>query len=155
MKSPLNRNGTYTQRDWTRDHHATVAGANPEPCPKCGRMGFYGPRARSGDQYYRACRFCGFWQEVGGEPQYFEPTVHGCGSWPSVAGAPYIWWVHRDATAYVCPYCERDVDVKSHEARNPYLHRDHPWWKVPQRKSYRRYMKFWAQWSAAAGRPYL
>lgn len=38
------------------------------PCPGCGVIGFYSPR-EVGNRKYRACKFCGFWQEVdNGEP---------------------------------------------------------------------------------------
>ena len=41
------------------------------PCPACQTVGFYGPRIYPGQgeptRKYRACKFCGFWQEAWGE----------------------------------------------------------------------------------------
>ena len=40
------------------------------PCPNCKTIGFYGPRRNPPEgeiiRKYRACKFCGFWQEVWG-----------------------------------------------------------------------------------------
>ena len=39
------------------------------PCPDCHTVGFYGARLerrQDGDRKYRACKFCGFWQEASG-----------------------------------------------------------------------------------------
>jgi hypothetical protein len=40
------------------------------PCPDCKTVGFYGPRLiKEGEtitRKYRACKFCGFWQEAAG-----------------------------------------------------------------------------------------
>lgn len=41
------------------------------PCPCCQTVGFYGPRVspslEAPTRKYRACKFCGFWQEVWGD----------------------------------------------------------------------------------------
>lgn len=41
------------------------------PCPNCKTVGFYGPRVspalEAPTRKYRACKFCGFWQEVWGD----------------------------------------------------------------------------------------
>ena len=145
---------TYTLWDWTVDDEALEAGSPPQPCPKCNRTGFYGPRAHRG-QKYRSCWFCGFFQELDKEPEYWLPTVHGCPKWPSVAGAPYIWWVPPDQRVYECHYCLRELDVEAAQGPNPYLHGDHPWWKVPQNKSHHRYVKFWERWPKTRGRSHL
>jgi hypothetical protein len=41
-------------------------------CPQCKSLGFYGPKLTKNDageivRKYRACKFCGFWQEVRGK----------------------------------------------------------------------------------------
>lgn len=41
-------------------------GCNLE-CPSCHEIGFYGPREiKSEGRKYRACKWCGFWQEAAG-----------------------------------------------------------------------------------------
>lgn len=36
-------------------------------CPSCGSRGFYGPKGSyEKGRKYRACKFCGFWQEASG-----------------------------------------------------------------------------------------
>jgi len=37
-------------------------------CPECKTLGFYNPREdKNSGRKYRACKFCGFWQEVSGK----------------------------------------------------------------------------------------
>jgi predicted RNA-binding Zn-ribbon protein involved in translation (DUF1610 family) len=145
----------YSESVWRWEQQVIESGAEPLPCPKCGRTGFYGPRTRRWHRNYRACRFCGFWQDLDDKAKYCRSVVHGCSRWPHVAGAPYIWWVLPGQRAFTCPYCMAEVRVESAEVNNPYFNRSHPWWKVPQNKSQARYMKFWAQWPMSRGRPYL
>jgi len=38
-------------------------------CPSCQNFGFYGPKG-SPERMYRACKFCGFWQEADGSGPY-------------------------------------------------------------------------------------
>lgn len=45
------------------------------PCPNCKSVGFYGPKVTENDageviRRYRACKFCGFWQEADGSDPY-------------------------------------------------------------------------------------
>ena len=89
----------YTEDEWAEESYALGAErADPVPCPRCKRTGFYGPRAL--EAKYRACRFCGFFQEVGHGPLRFVPVVHACNSWPECAKAAYVWWVPPEQKKY-------------------------------------------------------
>ncbi|KPJ84309.1 MAG: hypothetical protein AMS18_16945 [Gemmatimonas sp. SG8_17] len=153
----------YTEADWEEESYDLfVMRANPQPCPKCGRTGFYGPRAMDPGRKYRACRLCGFWQFVGHDPLRFNPTAHDCEDWPQCARAPYIWWVHPDEKRYTCPYCRQqlviesqNVFVKSVLIVAPIDDPDHPWLKVPQNRSYPYYQRFWEHWAVTKGRVIL
>ena len=73
----------FTEKEWEeemkksyfcRKHWPT--GSCTMPCPNCKTVGFYGPRGREDEsgnvpRKYRACKFCGFWQEAFG-PIYDE-----------------------------------------------------------------------------------
>ncbi len=84
-------NGTeYTEKQWEEEMRLDkFCGQHPNwfhsgcslQCPKCRSVGFYGPKVtvnNAGEitRKYRACKFCGFWQEAwgsvwnerGGEP---------------------------------------------------------------------------------------
>jgi hypothetical protein len=72
------------------------------PCPDCATVGFYGPRAVEDAagvtvRKYRACKFCGFWQEVGGEPYRCSMFFHECGG-----RGLYDWKTSDD---YRCGFC--------------------------------------------------
>ncbi len=64
----------YTEKQWEEEMKRSFfcgrhwgAGSCIIPCPRCGVIGFYGPRGGSSQgRKYRACKFCGFWQEVWG-----------------------------------------------------------------------------------------
>lgn len=146
--------GPYSLRAWRRDWVARDRGDVPRPCPKCRTIGFFGPRIRPFCQY-RACRFCGFWQDVDQDPEYRLPTVHGCLNWPVIAGAPYIWWVPVHADTYACPFCPEDVERSAAKAANPFFVRSHPWGKLPQNRMGRWYRAYWAQWRLSRGRTFL
>ncbi|MCH7874433.1 MAG: hypothetical protein IH965_03945 [Gemmatimonadetes bacterium] len=130
-------------------------GRDPGPCPSCGQTGFYGPRVGGQGRRYRACRFCGFHQEVGGAPSRAHPTVHGCSTWPDTARAPYIWWVPPKQDEYTCPFCETHVALEESRVTAPIDDPEHPWWKVPQARSRFYYARFWENWPHTKGRVFL
>ena len=79
-------------------------------CPVCSALGFYGPRLEKRrddvDRRYRACKFCGFWQEVtgyvhrekGGTPyRCIMVSCARCGS--------YDWKVPWDIQDKLCGRC--------------------------------------------------
>ena len=153
----------YNMSDWEEESYQLfVERADPQPCPRCGTTGFYGPRAVDPGIKYRACRFCGFWQSVDGEPEQCRPTSHGCEEWPECARAPYIWWVRQDTKRYTCPFCRQEVNVVSHNSfmkgvliLSPLENLDHPWRKVPQNRTYSYYLRFWENWACTKGRVIL
>jgi hypothetical protein len=70
----------YTERQWEEEMKAPLillpSGqvfpfGRALPCPQCKTIGFYGPRHSPSEgeiiRKYRACKFCGFWQEASGE----------------------------------------------------------------------------------------
>jgi len=64
----------YTLKEWEKEMKMNRACSCPGlgscliPCPWCKIIGFYGPRI-VGERKYRACKFCGWWQEIdNGEP---------------------------------------------------------------------------------------
>lgn len=147
---------TYSFEAWEEELYLAYAeGADPHPCPECGRTGFYGPRFAEPDLRYRSCRFCGFWQSVEGAPALGLPTVHGCETWPHVARAPYLWWVAPSTTSYTCPYCRDEVNVADATVTIPGRDRRHPWWKVPQGRTAKYYRRFWENWAATKGRVFF
>lgn len=161
--SEKNQSATYTETDWDGESYTLFAErGDPAGCPECGRTGFYGPRAAGGGRKYRECRFCGFAQDVGQPPIRLGPTVHGCEEWPACAKAPYVWWVHPNEESYKCPYCGKKVTVisrnffaKSALITGPSEDPEHPWWRVPQNRTYAYYLRFWENWPITKGRVFL
>ncbi len=146
----------YTQADWDDECFANFGeGRDPAPCPACGRTGFYGPRIEDPDRRYRACRFCGFTQDVDGAAQRYRPTAHDCAPWPTCAKAPYLWWVAPGVASYTCPFCRERAVVSKCLVSAPVDDSNHPWWKVPQRRNRAYYVRFWENWDPTKGRVYL
>jgi hypothetical protein len=141
----------YTERDWERENAALLGGRPPGPCPRCGRVGFYGPRRSGPERKWRLCTFCGFAQDVGGPEGRYRPTAHGCAAWPEVAGAPYIAWVPPDVESYECPVCGGRVTVANALVVAPADDPGHPWWRVPQ--DLRSATEWLALWRSAIGSP--
>ena len=139
----------YTTADWQAENTALQHGVDPQPCPSCGRTGFYStrradpPSGRTMRRLYRACKFCGFWQDVDADPVRHRATAHTCLGWPKPAGASYIWWVRPDESSYECPYCRQQVTVAAALVSIPAEDTQHPWWTVPQHRSQAYYLAFW------------
>lgn len=133
----------YDVAAWDAENRALLEGGEPQPCPECGRTGFYGPRRASPKERYRACTFCGFRQPVGAAPVRDQAWSHGCDRWPRVAGAPLVEWAPADAETIPCPYCGGRTDVKTHRVTAPAEDEEHPWHRVPQNLSSVEYLKYW------------
>lgn len=145
----------YPASVWDEEAFAVFAeGRDPQPCPVCGRMGFFGPRV-VGVVRHRACRFCGFYQEVDGPAARATPTVHGCGEWPEIARAPYIWWAAPGEASYTCSFCRGTVEIGACTVTPPSEDRKHPWWRVPQGRNRFYYARFWENWPFTKGRVFL
>lgn len=87
-------------------------------CPWCKITGFYGPRVAE-ERKYRACKFCGWWQEVGdGEP--YRCTAVQC-----------LDCLHADAhqkfNGQVCRKCGSGNKT---EIPWPIDHNEHPAWAM-------------------------
>lgn len=148
-------NLAYTAAAWDEDAFAAYAeGRDPQPCPTCGRVGFFGPRV-VGVSKLRQCRFCGFHQEAEDAPARAVPTVHGCAEWPEIARAPYIWWVAPGDASYTCAFCRGSVTVADHTVTPPSDDPSHPWWRVPQGRNRFYYARFWENWPFTKGRVFL
>ncbi len=127
----------YTEADWLAEDAALKKGSAPPPCPSCGRTGFYAPRADDNipPRHYRACKFCGLWQDVGMRPHTIiryecHHWLHQVADWKE----PHESWD--------CPVCDKHfmpVDAVSWPRDNP----AHLWWKVPQSLSQAQYAEVW------------
>ena len=93
---------TYTLKQWEEENGIVQSSYHPHygscrlPCPNCKVIGFYAPRGDAEGRKYRACKFCGFWQEVDGEPYRYEAVLCpdcGCFDW------------HIKFTGQVCNNC--------------------------------------------------
>lgn len=146
----------YTADQWEEDAFAVFAeGRDPPACPACSQTGFYGPRVTPDGERYRGCRFCGFYQEIGGPAGRAQACVHGCGPWPEIARAPYIWWAPPGTDTFVCPFCDATVATSSALTEPPSDNPDHPWWRVPQQRTRFYYARFWENWPYTKGRTFL
>lgn len=72
----------YTEQDWCLEMQQVRAGKRLA-CHDCGSDHDYSPRAAERDdgtiRLYRACKWCGFWQEADGKPPYrCWLSVHVC-----------------------------------------------------------------------------
>lgn len=108
---------TYTEKQWEEEmremqfcgKHPAFGSCNLE-CPSCHEIGFYGPREiKSEDRKYRACKWCGFWQEAAGK--VFDDR--GGDSYPGAifshpkCGAEKFWGT-ADRPSY-CEECRSDL----------------------------------------------
>lgn len=153
--SVANANLVYSAAAWDEDAFALYAeGREPQPCPVCARVGFFGPRV-VGVSKLRACRFCGFHQEADEAPARATPTAHACAEWPDIARAPYIWWVPPGESTYTCAFCREVVKVDEHTVTPPSDDPNHPWWRVPQGRNRFYYARFWENWPFTKGRVFL
>lgn len=126
---------TYTDADWHAENQTLLAGGNPPPCPRCGRRGFYAPRWAEPDRHYRACKFCGFWQNVDSPPHEiirYECTGHDhcVADWKE----PHESWA--------CPICGTSYTPTAAvpwPAHNP----KHCWNKAPASGTQADFAAFW------------
>ena len=110
----------YTEEQWLDENRYPLiffqltggpfAFGSTLPCPSCQTVGFFAPRfeprQNDVDRKYRACKFCGFWQELtgymhrqqGGEP--YRCVMVGC----TQHGA-FDWKVPGDTREIRCGNC--------------------------------------------------
>lgn len=122
---------TYTESDWEKEMSLNkFCGRHPNwfysgctiPCPSCKSVGLYGPKlsvdetTKEINRIYRACKFCGWWQDVGGEP-YFCIPIH-CKSCNI-----YDWTQPKEEKDFKsCPKC----GVKYVKTKPPSDDQNHP-----------------------------
>lgn len=101
----------------------------PLPCPCCKTIGFYGPRRNPPEgeitRKYRACKFCGLWQEVWGTGfndrggKAFRCVALYCNTCGS-----YDWTLPKDLDDYkLCSNCNdsnKKVDWASDDPSHPF-----------------------------------
>ena len=94
----------YTAKQWREERSALNRGDPPSKCPSCKRTGFYAPREDHPEKPrkpYRACLFCGFWQDVGGdEGRATKYECHG-----------HLGTTAPGAKTWRCPGCGLEKDT--------------------------------------------
>jgi len=135
----------FTVSQWRAERGALNRGAPPPKCPNCGRTGFYAPREDHSEKTrntYRACLFCGFWQDVGGPAG--RATRYECHGHQETRG-PGVGWR--------CPSCNGE---KAPGTGEPWPTDDpkHRWWLVPQGLSQADYITYWRMEWGHDAKPY-
>ena len=111
----------YTEQQW--QHEMDAGGwigpyflGTTIPCPDCGSFGFYGPRqeppppAMPITRKYRACKFCGFWQEAMGQVLIDHgPEPYRCNHFSCDKCGAYGWRSPWNKGNEVCPNCKVDM----------------------------------------------
>ena len=136
----------FGQGEWEELNDAVFLGTEaPRPCPACERTGFFGSRADSNipQRFYRMCKFCGFFQNVGEESSYLVPNAHPCERSPTILGERYIQWCGATEVSRQCFSCAEEYDVRSHLVSRPSATPEHVWWQVPQDMDRAGYVAFW------------
>lgn len=105
----------YTEQNWEDEmrvnkfcgrHHSWFSSGCMLSCPQCQSIGFYGPKLTADEagkitRKYRACKFCGFWQEAWGN--VFDER----------GGGPYR------CIAVFCDKCQNNYDWRAPWAYEP------------------------------------
>jgi len=125
----------YSLAEWRVENAALEGGDNPQPCPCCRRTGFYAPRQADGPRFYRACKYCGFWQDVDKTPheiiRYECRDSHWVADWKE----PHEAWT--------CPECKtifHPDEAVLWPSENP----THWWGEAPVSGTQEDYRRFWA-----------
>ncbi len=127
MENQETMNG-YTIVQWEEDMRLNkFCGKHPNwfysgctiPCPNCHSIGFYGPKVTTNNvgeiiRRYRACKFCGFWQETDGTKPYRCIALY-CGTCGS-----YDWTAPKEEEDYKnCPKCKSKYTKIEWASDNP------------------------------------
>ena len=115
----------YTEQNWEDDmrinkfcgeHANWFSSGCTLPCPQCRSVGFYGPKVTADDsgkitRKYRACKFCGFWQEAWGNVfnerggESYRCIIVRCNNCAEKGGFSYDWqtpWAYEPQSWSVC-----------------------------------------------------
>ena len=134
---------SYAVDDWQSEWAALRANGDPPPCPCCRRCGFYEPKLAPPSRRYRACKFCGFWQDVDESPR--EIIRYECqgpgGHWAADWKVPTESWTCSCGKTY------------SPEERVPWPADDaaHWWNQAPTSGTQNDFRKFWSQHGITPG----
>lgn len=125
----------YTEQQWAEEIEASgVAIKIPGfplfeygttlPCPKCKTVGFYGARIAGSEGYnprkYRACKFCGLWQEASGEARNRLGTkAYRCIAIYCPNGHIYDWRMPEIKDFGNCPVCQTKLEITDWASDNP------------------------------------
>ena len=126
----------YIKAAWEYEQEELRSGGDPPPCPRCGRRGFYAPRFAEPDRRYRACKFCGLWQNVGKPPH--EIIRYECHQHPD--GSEVADW-KEPHESWDCPSCGRHFTPEE-SVPWPSERPDHNWREWPLRGSQEEYSRF-------------
>jgi hypothetical protein len=135
--------GAYTEQHWDADMRAPacsleIPGTPPVEfcalaCPVCATIGFYGPRQAPGPgqgpvtRKYRACKFCGLWQEAWGDV-YDERggTPYRCMAFVCERCQCRSWRDPQQPGNEPCPACHIDMTPTTWAVDDP----THPFWPL-------------------------
>jgi len=126
---------SYARPDWQREQEYLKRNGDPQPCPCCNCRGFYAPRADDSGRRYRACKFCGFWQNVGSPPhEIIRYECRGSNHWVADWKGPHESWT--------CPRCG-EVYRPEQAAAWPADDVSHWWHEAPKKGAQQDYRDFW------------
>lgn len=128
------KNERYSVGDWRAERSNLHRGQAPLACPKCKRTGFYSARddhPLDPSRPYRACCFCGFWQDAGKDP--VDALMLECHGHSVIRPVGARW---------ACPTCGKGPDEDSIKPW-PNDDKKHRWWDVPQNLSQDEYIAYW------------
>lgn len=115
-------NEKYTEEQWAEDvnlnefcglHKNWFSSGCTIPCPNCKTVGFYGPKQdpeENPTRKYRACKFCGFWQEAWGN--YIDKigeAPYRCIAVRCEKCQVYDWRAPLDFYLGSCPNCKEQM----------------------------------------------
>ena len=121
---------SYTEKQWhdeLRAQDAPFGIGKALPCPKCGVVGFYAPKitldeSRNVTRKYRACKYCGIWQEAWGE--VFDER--GGGAYRCIATicqcpypSKYDWQDYKQPDIKTCGNCHAEKEQTQWASDNP------------------------------------
>ncbi len=124
------------EAEWDQEDTALKNGADPAPCPQCRRRGFYAPRWATPSRKYFACKFCGYWQDVGKPPH--EIIRYECRNNDGHCVADW----KEPQESWRCPECGKTFDPQE-AVEWPADDPDHCWHSAPEQGTQDDYKTYW------------